>query len=202
MKNFIKKLPTISVGFAVALGVMMFSRLLSTTGFNPLFGMIMILGLTFSKNKDLSSSSIIWLLIANFVVDFCWALKGYFDLEIQLSVYGSYLLMWLASVVLSKSKSYWVKGFLSVLSGNAIFFLVTNYVSWILMSDITNPSWCIYSHDLSGLISCYIASIPYSWKGALVSVFVVTGYCIYSFLTEVKGYRLFKTSHSVSDLNI
>lgn len=44
------------------------------------------------------------------------------------------------------------------LAGSALFFLVTNFGAWLLLSRAVPP---MYSQTLDGLIDCYIAGIPF-----------------------------------------
>ncbi len=66
----------------------------------------------------------------------------------------------------------------SALMASILFFLITNFGSWI-------DGFMPYSKNLSGLMACYVAAIPFFWT-SLISNLVFTGVLFGS-------YELFKS---------
>lgn len=94
----------------------------------------------------------------------------------SLWVYGSIAIVGLAAYVLLRQFS-WTKLAISALAGAVIFFLVTNFGSWISPSS---P----YVKDFSGLMASYTAGIPF-FRNTLISnvVFSFALFGAYNYLS-------------------
>ena len=69
-------------------------------------------------------------------------------------VYGSFLVYYLIGTWTARNKAVAV-GAGSVL-GSMFFFIVTNFFVWY--------GGTMYNHDFAGLITCYIAALPFYWN--------------------------------------
>lgn len=91
-------------------------------------------------------------------------LIGFYTLPIMAAVYISFIIMvFLGSLARQNHRI----GRLAILtlSGSIIFFLVTNFAVWAFTP--------MYVHNLSGLVSCYIAALPFFRNTALSDLFYV-----------------------------
>lgn len=82
-------------------------------------------------------------------------------------VYGAFLL----AVVIGRfglaNKVSAGRVFGATVSSSLLFFIITNFGSWIL-----SPA---YAKDLSGLVTCYVAAIPFYNPGDYLSSFALNG---------------------------
>lgn len=68
-------------------------------------------------------------------------------------VYGSFIIISIIGVWLRKHRSI-MTTFGASVAGSVIFFMVTNFGVWIMPGSM-------YQTDLSGLLNCYVAAIPF-----------------------------------------
>lgn len=81
-------------------------------------------------------------------------------------VYGSFALVGILGLWLKNHKTLpMIAG--TTFLGSIIFFIVTNFGSWLMMSDV-------YSRSFSGIINCYIAAIPFFRNSLAGDLFYVT----------------------------
>ena len=81
---------------------------------------------------------------------FIWFYDGF------LWQYSVYLLIIILGIFLFKNKININKVILGSLASSFIFYMISNFGVWFLSS--------MYSKDLAGLVSCYVAAIPfYKW---------------------------------------
>jgi hypothetical protein len=77
-------------------------------------------------------------------------------------VYVSFLLYVVIGRWVSNTESPWRIGTAAVL-GSLQFFLITNFAVWALQ-PFSEVQTILYSQDLSGLLGCYLAGLPfYAW---------------------------------------
>lgn len=89
-----------------------------------------------------------------------------FDKTTLLAVYGSFILSGLIGVWLRSHKKP-LNIFAGTVLSSLIFFFITNFAVW------SNPvSW--YSKDLNGLITCYLAGIPFYRNSLIGDLFYTT----------------------------
>ena len=77
---------------------------------------------------------------------------GFYQIEIMLSVYTSFILITLLGVQIKKKTSFYTIIGGSLL-GSILFFLITNFSVWLF------GNW--YAHDFSGLINCFYLALPF-----------------------------------------
>lgn len=83
-------------------------------------------------------------------------------------VYGSFIAMFFISRFGLSAHRNWGRVMATSLVGSLIFFVVTNFGAWI-----NSPA---YTKDLSGLITCYLAGIPFYRPGDWLSSFALNGF--------------------------
>lgn len=106
--------------------------------------------------------------------------------DVMLSVYLSFLLIVGIGIVLSRNIKLRNVAAASLLS-SILFFVITNFQVWLQST--------LYPKDISGLIACYVAAIPffhYSLLGDLFFVGVLFGFfavfqAIFPLLSRVKA---------------
>jgi hypothetical protein len=106
--------------------------------------------------SDLFINNVIY---AQYYPQFTWFYEGFYW------QYGSYLLITLAGIFILK-KINPQRVIAGALTSTAIFFLVSNFGCWI-----GNTS---YAQDLGGLMTCYVAGIPFL-KGTLLGDLFYSG---------------------------
>jgi hypothetical protein len=97
-----------------------------------------------------------------------WATRG--DKPFNPAVYVCFMLTVLAGRLLLRTGSAWRIGIVSVLA-SALFFLVTNFDAWWTLSGpLTGVDGTVvaplYARDLSGLVACYVAALPFVGSNA------------------------------------
>ena len=70
----------------------------------------------------------------------------------MLAVYGSFLVTALIGQSIKKNVSF-VKIILAAVASSVVFYLITNFAVWLFDN--------MYTKDLTGLITCYIAAVPF-----------------------------------------
>lgn len=113
-------------------------------------------------------------------------LIGFYDWKIMLSVYVSFLLICILSLLVTKYRSTLASG-LSIVGASLLFFLITNTAVWAF------SPW--YEKTFSGLLYSYELGLPFLrnmligdiiYTVALVSLFEV-GYLLYRRRNELKN---------------
>ncbi len=137
------------------------SNQLAFFNFTPVIAVALFAGAKFKDNKWAFLIPIITLFISDAVL----AYLNNFSLlhETILFTYGSLMLIIALGKVLQKDKLNVPKiAGLSILS-SALFFILTNFGVWAFGN--------MYTHDIDGLIKCYVLAIPFnkvSWMGDMV----------------------------------
>ncbi|RJQ32198.1 MAG: hypothetical protein C4562_03980 [Actinobacteria bacterium] len=92
---------------------------------------------------------------------------GTYSWKIMASVYISFALVGLIGMYIRNHKNiFTVAG--GALSGSLLFFVITNFAVWAFGS--------MYTHNLSGLFSCYTAAIPFFRATLAGDVFYTTAF--------------------------
>jgi hypothetical protein len=129
--------------FFILLGAI--SRLLPhPANFSPIMAMALFGGVYFSKKI-----SLIVPLLAMFVSDI---FIGFYQMNLMVFVYGSFLLCVILGFWLKKYKKWYTILGVS-LAGSLIFFFLTNFSVWAL------TPW--YAKTLSGLSQCFLMAWPF-----------------------------------------
>jgi hypothetical protein len=124
-----------------------------------------------------------------------WLLTGY-DYKYapwhisRLYVYPAFMIYVLLGRALIRNRSFWWIGVASLV-GSLQFFIVTNFFTWLMQPLQALPESYRYSRDLSGLLSCFVAAIPFYQSDAHFDVyhFFIVGdlrYAVfYTFLSDL-----------------
>lgn len=128
--------------------------------------------------SDLLINNVVY---AEYFTSFVWFYPGFYW------QYGSYVLISLVGMLMLKKVNITrVTG--ASLMATALFFLITNFAVW--MDGRT------YLQNFSGLISCYIAGIPFL-KGTLLGNLIYSGILFGTFAWVQSRYKyVFKASHT------
>ncbi|MFY0673206.1 MAG: hypothetical protein JXQ87_07365 [Bacteroidia bacterium] len=92
-------------------------------------------------------------------------------------VYGAFLLTYLIGSKGLAGKVKMGRLFGASLASSAVFFVITNFGSWIFSPE--------YTKDIAGLITCYVAAIPFYNPGDYLSSFALNGFLGDMFFTMV-----------------
>lgn len=89
---------------------------------------------------------------------------GFYDLRLELMVWGSFLLVGLLGLWIKKHKN--IQNIIgATLLGSVLFFIITNFAVWAF------SSW--YPKTIQGLIRCYALAIPFFRNTILGDLFYV-----------------------------
>ena len=78
----------------------------------------------------------------------------------RLYVYPCFMIYVLLGRALIRNRSFWWIGVASVV-GSLQFYFLTNFFTWLTQPLEVTPDYLRYSRDLSGLIHCLVAGIPF-----------------------------------------
>lgn len=136
--------------------------------FQPIMGIALFAGFVFSKDTKLAFLiPISAMLISDVFLElFSTSLFGYhigFH-STMVFVYAAFILIALQGIIFVKNNSIF-SVLLNSLAGSILFFIVTNFGSWMFGLSIENIP---YEKSLGGLIYCYTSAIPF-YKNTLIS---------------------------------
>ncbi len=128
-------------------------------------GAVALFGATYLKgaNKWLVPLALLWIsdMILNNVV-----YAEYFESYQFLGdywVYGAFILTGTVGYYILKRKASWVRLAVSGVMAGVVFYVITNFGVWATTS--------MYPRDMSGLMACYIAAIPFFINTILGNLF-------------------------------
>lgn len=117
-------------------------------------------------------------------------LIGFYQWQIMLAVYGSFMLALVIGLFVRKNKS-WPVIFMCTITSSILFFLITNWAVW--------QFGFMYEHSFSGLTTAYAMGIPF-FRNSLIGDLFYTGllfgsfqFCLYIF--DLKYLKLNTVSH-------
>jgi hypothetical protein len=132
------------IAIVLAVAALSFRLLPHPANFAPIGALAIFLGARLPRKQ-----SIPIVLGAMFVSDM---MIGLYDWRLMSVVYGSFALMvLLGSWVGTNFK--WSKFAFGTAAGSVLFYAATNFAVWVL------SPW--YPHTIAGLVSCYVAAIPF-----------------------------------------
>ncbi|HNA40070.1 MAG TPA: hypothetical protein PLR84_11215 [Chitinophagales bacterium] len=144
------------------------SNAFSLFNFTPIIAVALFAGAKFKETKW----AIFVPIISLFISDAILAYINNFDVfhNTILFTYGSILLIILLGKLLNDNKINVGKTIAVTLSSSLLFFILSNFGTWMFGT--------MFTHDMSGLIKCFIMAIlfnKYSWLGDLFFVFAMFG---------------------------
>lgn len=116
-------------------------------------------------------------LAALMVTDYCLTVFAYhypFVWTAYVTTWAWYLAAMVLGFILLKSKTTWLRFGAAVVLGPTSFFVISNYAVWVMSSHTVWIPGDMYSHTLSGLITCYAAAVPF-YRNDLLSTTIVAG---------------------------
>ena len=159
--NLIDEVTTLKLAPLFLLVIAVFARLLPhPANFAPIAAMALFSGAHFSRRQAL-----ILPLVAMFLSDM---LIDFYGLE-MLFVYGSFVCISLLGSFL-KERTNVANLLLASFFSSCFFYVVTNFGVWLVGT--------MYTKDLTGLVDCYVAAIPFfrnTFAGDLFSVTIFFG---------------------------
>ena len=136
--------------------------------FQPIMGIALFAGSIFASNKKFAFAiPLLAMLISDTILSlFSLNLFGYYAgfHDTILFVYLSFALVVFLGIKFTKSDNI-LSVLIGSISGSIIFFIITNFAVWIFGIGIDGLP---YTKSISGLMSCYIAAIPF-FKNTLLS---------------------------------
>lgn len=125
--------------------------------FTPIAAIALFAGVYLGRNYAIALPIITMLLGDLFI--------GFYGWQMMLAVYGSYILIGLAGLLIKKHKS-----FATIAAGGLfapiLFFIITNWAVWQF------SPW--YAGNFSGLIQCYAMALPFFRNNLLGDLFYVS----------------------------
>lgn len=126
--------------------------------------------------SDLVINNVIY---AKYYPTFTWFYEGFYW------IYGAYLLIVLAGIFILRKVT--VSRIITAsLASTAIFFLVTNFMCWLGSST--------YTQDFNGLMTCYVAGIPFL-KGTFLGDLFYSGVLFGGFALAQKQWAVLRLQH-------
>jgi hypothetical protein len=116
-------------------------------------------------------------LAALMVTDYCLTVFSYhyaFVWSAYITTWAWYLAVMVLGRILLKSQTTWLRVGAGVVLGPTSFFLISNYGVWLVSSHAVPLAGDMYSHTLSGLMTCYAAGLPF-YRNDLLSTAIVAG---------------------------
>ena len=165
-------------------------------GFSPL-GAIGLFGAAYFTKKwqsVLAPIAAAWLsdlfldnvIYSHYYPEFNWFHKGLYTPYAGLLLYGSYVLIALVGMFIFQKVNA-QRVIIGALASTVIFFLVSNFSGWI-----GDP---LYTQDFSGLMTCYIAGIPFI-KGTLMGDLFYSTALFGSFALAQKQFPVLQTQRA------
>jgi len=150
--------------------------------FQPIMGIALFAGFIFSQNSKLAFIiPISAMLISDIFLElFSSSLFGY-----QIGFHNTILFVYFAFLLVTLQGKFFINNnkflpiLLNSLAGSILFFIITNFGSWLFGLSIENIP---YDKSFAGLVHCYIAAIPF-YKNTLISsvLFSVVLFGAYSY---------------------
>ncbi len=170
----------ILIASIVFISIVLF-RLLQIPNFNPTIAMAIICG-AFITNKRVAYTLP---LISLFVCDFVLAITQNDSSYTHYITSGDFILnyiLYLSAVYIGNrinNKVNLTNSLFSSIVSVIFFFIASNFITWI-----ATP---LYSHDISGLTTCYISAIPFVGASLLSNTAVMLlFYIAYTFISNKK----------------
>ncbi len=135
--------------------------------FTPILGLAIFGGAMFIRKKIFLYITILSLFISDFIFN-NYIHPEYFANRSNIIIVADYMIwVYLSIFIIIIAASYilkkfsYLKLFFTAIGGALIFFLITNFGSWMSSPEL-------YSRDFSGLINSYVAGIPF-FRSTLIS---------------------------------
>jgi hypothetical protein len=159
-KNILLKVALVFLFIVIGYGL---RSIPSLPNFSPFFAIALFAGIIFPKNKLAFALP----LGIQLTMDLTVGLYSYTFTDVMIHIITMYVGLAAFSLIGQKSSNNinFPKTILGISLGNIIFFLLTNFGSWIQMPN--------YSADIYGLMNSYMAGLPFL-KNAMLSGLIFT----------------------------
>lgn len=141
--------------------------------FQPIMGIAVFSAIIFAKNKYLAFGVP---LISMFLSDLLLSIFSVKLLGYYAGFYDTIIFTYLGFALITISSTFFIRNtkisslLLGSVGGAIIFFIITNFGSWLYGLDINNLP---YSKDLNGFLYCYTSALPF-FKNTLISSVIFT----------------------------
>ena len=145
------------------------SPLIEMSGFTAIIAVAVFAGLRSAKIKNVFLLPLIVLLSTDIILQLLYILNIYPFAGFYSGQIINYLLVLLVSVipVLIKNKNFAGIAF-STLAAPTVYFVLSNFSVWLMDGYQSLPA---YSRNITGLINCYTAGLPF-YKNSLISTII------------------------------
>ena len=123
--------------------------------FSPIGAMAIFSGAYFGKKWQSFIIPLVALFISDIALNYSFYHKLVLFNEMFIWVYGAFAINVFVGIVMIKKVNA-TSVFKASLITSVLFFIITNFGVWAL-AGVTN----MYPHNFSGLVSCYVAAIPF-----------------------------------------
>jgi len=158
-------------------GVLAFRLIPHMPNFTPVVGATLFSAAFFKDKKWMMFVPFVLIFIGDFIINNTIA-RAYFTEEEGLIFFSNYMIYTFISYALILAigstilkNLLWKNVLLSQVISTLLFFVVTNFGTWLHATSL-------YTKDFSGLLSCYIAALPFlnnAFLGDLISTTVLFG---------------------------
>jgi hypothetical protein len=140
---------------------------IALSGFSPVIAIALFSGFVIRQKEWLFFFSLTSLFVSDLAIELLYQ-NGLFDYAgVYAGQWKNYALLLSITFVGYLFKGRTVKGiFAGAFSGATLFFLLSNGMVWLYSSEEA-----IYSKDLAGLATCYMAGLPF-YKNSVLSALV------------------------------
>lgn len=155
---------------------------LELSGITCVMAVALFAGLNKFKTKYAFLLPLITLLASNTLLQILYSVnmfpyQGFYNW--QLVEYSLVVILTALGLLFRKQQTLGI--FVTAVLGPTVFFIVSNYITWYL-------SWQTlgYTHDTSGLMTCYTAALPF-YRNSIISTVVFLPSFIVAYQWIVKG---------------
>lgn len=152
------------------------------SGFSTVTAIALFAGLSFKDKGKAFLLPLICVFVSDVIVQIFYAMnwfsfRGFYSWQIL--NYSLFILITLLGSLLRKGKTAGV--ITAILAGPTLFFLISNFFVWKMQGSIMS-----YSNDMSGLMKCYVAGLPF-YRNSLIATAIFLPAFIASYNMMVKG---------------
>jgi hypothetical protein len=152
------------------------------SGFSPVIAIALFSGFVMKQKGMSFLLPLVALLLSDFAIQALYMIGEFSYPGIYSGQWKNYLLLMTATLVgwLLKGKSY-SSLLVGAIAAPTVFFLLSNFNVWVSMGEAA------YSRDFSGLMSSYIAGLPFYKNGLIATlIFLPCIVLIYNFILRRK----------------
>lgn len=152
------------------------------SGFSTVIAIALFAGLSFKDKSKAFLLPLICVFVSDVIVQIFYVMNwfsfsGFYSWQIL--NYSLFIVLAFLGSLLRKGKTAGV--ITAMLAGPTLFFLISNFFVWKMQGSIMS-----YSNDVSGLMKCYVAGLPF-YRNSLIATAIFLPAFIASYNMIVKG---------------